>query len=123
MPGPDVAVNARAPFQEAPMTMPIEASSSSAWTMANLFCFLAGSTRTRCEEGGGFGKGGRRRDRIPGAQGGAAIDRAERGRRIAFDENPVADRVRPLQAQPDRVLHIHHHPVAAEMERVLVGVE
>ena len=31
------AVNARAPFQAAPITMPIEASSSSAWTMANLF--------------------------------------------------------------------------------------
>jgi len=30
MPGPDVAVNARAPFQPAPTTMPIEASSSSA---------------------------------------------------------------------------------------------
>ncbi len=31
---PAVAVKARAPFQAAPMTMPIEASSSSAWTMA-----------------------------------------------------------------------------------------
>ena len=29
MPGPEVAVKARAPFQEAPITMPIEASSSS----------------------------------------------------------------------------------------------
>ena len=37
MPGPEVAVNARAPFHAAPITMPIEASSSSAWTMANLF--------------------------------------------------------------------------------------
>src|ERR1700743_3040648 len=34
MPGPDVAVKARAPFQEAPITIPIEASSSSPWTMA-----------------------------------------------------------------------------------------
>ena len=33
MPGPEVEVNARAPFQEAPMTMPIAASSSSAWMM------------------------------------------------------------------------------------------
>src|SRR5438309_8359164 len=39
MPGPEVAVKARAPFQPAPMTMPIEASSSSACTMAYLaFC-------------------------------------------------------------------------------------
>ena len=45
MPGPDVAVNARAPFQAAPITMPIEASSSSACTMANLFCLVTGSTR------------------------------------------------------------------------------
>ena len=34
MPGPEVAVKARAPFHAAPITMPIEASSSSAWTMA-----------------------------------------------------------------------------------------
>src|SRR5512140_755742 len=33
MPGPEVAVKARAPAQPAPMTIPIEASSSSAWTM------------------------------------------------------------------------------------------
>ena len=31
MPGPEVAVKARAPFQVAPITMPIAASSSSAW--------------------------------------------------------------------------------------------
>ena len=33
-PGPEVAVKARQPFQPAPTTMPIEAISSSAWTMA-----------------------------------------------------------------------------------------
>ncbi len=32
-PGPLVGVNARAPFHDAPSTMPIAASSSSAWTM------------------------------------------------------------------------------------------
>src|SRR6185369_12488457 len=36
MPGPAVAVMARAPAQPAPSTMPIAASSSSAWTMANV---------------------------------------------------------------------------------------
>src|SRR3974390_2327855 len=45
MPGPEVAVNARAPFQPAPITMPIEASSSSAWTMAYLASPVLGSTR------------------------------------------------------------------------------
>src|SRR5215470_1411955 len=44
MPGPDVAVNARAPFHPAPVTMPIEASSSSAWMIANLFFLVSGST-------------------------------------------------------------------------------
>ena len=47
MPGPEVAVKARAPFQAAPITMPIEASSSSPCTMAYLACLVAGSTRSR----------------------------------------------------------------------------
>jgi len=46
MPGPEVAVKARAPFQPAPVTMPIEASSSSAWTMANLLFLVSGSVRS-----------------------------------------------------------------------------
>src|SRR2546426_4256588 len=46
MPGPAVAVKARAPFQLAPTTMPIEASSSSAWMMANLFLPVSLSTRS-----------------------------------------------------------------------------
>src|SRR5476649_969478 len=46
MPGPEVAVKARAPFHPAPTTMPIEASSSSACTMANLFLPVSLSTRS-----------------------------------------------------------------------------
>jgi hypothetical protein len=49
MPGPEVAVKARAPFQEAPMTMPMEESSSSAWTMAKLCAPVCGSTRKRVQ--------------------------------------------------------------------------
>src|SRR5262249_51591539 len=49
MPGPLVAVKARAPFQEAPMTMPIEASSSSPWTMAHLARPGLGSWRRRLQ--------------------------------------------------------------------------
>ena len=45
----DVLVKAREPFQPAPITMPIEASSSSACTIANLFFFVAGSTRSRLQ--------------------------------------------------------------------------
>src|SRR5438874_8497853 len=49
MPGPEVAVKARAPFHIAPITMPIAASSSSAWMKAKFFRPLAGSTRMRSE--------------------------------------------------------------------------
>src|SRR5712691_9298992 len=47
MPGPEVAVKARAPFQAAPITMPIEASSSSPCTMAYFDFLVAGSVRIR----------------------------------------------------------------------------
>src|SRR4029079_19091897 len=47
MPGPDLHVKARAPFQAAPITMPMEASSSSACTTAYLDCLVVGSTRSR----------------------------------------------------------------------------
>src|SRR5579863_2709490 len=46
MPGPDVAVKARAPFHDAPITMPIEASSSSPWTIAYLALPVAPSWRS-----------------------------------------------------------------------------
>ena len=45
-PGPLVAVNARAPFQPAPITMPMAASSSSAWITANLRCPVSASVRS-----------------------------------------------------------------------------
>src|SRR3981081_4423771 len=46
MPGPEVAVKARAPFHEAPIPMPIEASSSSPCTMAYLALPVSGSCRS-----------------------------------------------------------------------------
>src|SRR5471032_1837959 len=46
MPGPEVAVKARAPFQDAPITMPIEASSSSPCTMAYFALPVLGSCRS-----------------------------------------------------------------------------
>ncbi len=48
-PGPDVVVKARAPFQPAPTTMPIEASSSSPWTMAYFAFLVSGSWRSRLQ--------------------------------------------------------------------------
>ena len=70
-----------------------------------------------------LGERGRRRDRIPGADRRAAIDGAQRSGGIAFDEDALADGVGALQPQPDRAIEVHHHPVTAEMQRVLVGVE
>ncbi len=46
MPGPEVAVKERAPFQPAPMAMPIDASSSSPWMIAQRCLPVAGSTRS-----------------------------------------------------------------------------
>jgi hypothetical protein len=46
MPGPEVAVKARAPFQDAPITMPIEASSSSPCTIAYFALPVSGSCRS-----------------------------------------------------------------------------
>src|SRR6266581_4072618 len=45
IPGPAVAVIERAPAQLAPMTMPSDAISSSAWTIANVALPVALSTR------------------------------------------------------------------------------
>src|SRR4029078_6938283 len=45
LPGPEVAVKARAPFQEAPITMPMDASSSSPCTMAYFALPVSGSCR------------------------------------------------------------------------------
>src|SRR5512138_921325 len=45
MPGPAVGVNARAPAQDAPITIPTAASSSSACRMANRFRLVSGSRR------------------------------------------------------------------------------
>ncbi len=45
IPGPAVDVNARAPAQLAPITMPTAAISSSACRIANLFFLVSGSRR------------------------------------------------------------------------------
>src|SRR5262245_1881652 len=45
MPGPLVVVIARAPAQPAPITMPMDASSSSAWRIAQVVFPVVGSRR------------------------------------------------------------------------------
>src|SRR5437773_1650733 len=49
IPGPAVEVNARAPAQPAPITMPAAASSSSAWMRQYFRRFDSGSTRNRSQ--------------------------------------------------------------------------
>src|SRR5690606_9682364 len=50
----------------------------------------------------GLGERRRRRDRIPGAECGAAINGAERRGLVAFDEDAIADLVGALQLQTNR---------------------
>ena len=53
--------------------------------------------------GEGFGQRRGRRDRIPRAHRGAAIDRAERGGIVAFEQDAVADLVGTADAQTNRL--------------------
>ena len=73
--------------------------------------------------GEGIGERGRRRERIPRAHRGAGIDGAERRRRIAVDVDTVADLVGPAHLEAARVLHVHGHPVAAEVKGMHVGAD
>src|SRR5215212_464461 len=102
MPGPEVAVKARAPFQEAPITMPIDASSSSPCTIAYLALPVLGSCRSF----------------LQWLVKASAIDGTERRRAVAFDEDAFADLVGLLHPQPDRAFQVLQRPVAAEMQRV-----
>ena len=67
-----------------------------------------------------LGHRGRGRDRVPGADGRAAIDRAEAGRVVALEEDAVADRVRPAHLEADRVLEMRLGVVAAHVQRFVV---
>ena len=123
-PGPDVAVNARAPFQPAPTTMPIEAISSSAWTIANLLVPVALSTRSlRAVLLERLGERRARRDRVPGADRRPAVDAAERRGGVALDEDALADRVAPLDPEAERVVEVLVAVMQAHHEGVEVGLE
>ena len=71
----------------------------------------------------GFGERRGRRDRVPGAHRGAAVDAAERRRGVAFDEDLVADVVGALHLQPHRVLEMGARVVEPHVEGVEVGLE
>jgi hypothetical protein len=70
-----------------------------------------------------LGERRRRRDRIPGANGRAAVDATERGGGVAVDENAIADRIGLAHHDAERMREILQHVVAAEMQRLPVRVE
>ncbi len=123
MPGPEVAVKARAPFQPAPTTMPMEASSSSACTIAKRFWPVAGSTRNlRAVLLERLGHRGRGRDRIPGRDRRAAVHAAQRRGAVAVDEDAVAHPVGAPHLQPERLAaQVLAREVAAQVQRLDVG--
>src|ERR1041385_7744411 len=108
MPGPEVAVKARAPFQAAPITMPIEASSSSAWMIADFACLVVGSTRNLAQwrVNASVGERRRRREQIPRAHRGVAVHRAQRRRGVALDENAITDLVGLAQLDRQRTRQV-----------------
>ena len=71
----------------------------------------------------GLGERGRRRDRIPGADGRPAIDRAERGGGVAVDQDLVAHRVGSPHPYRKRAVEARQRLVGADLERPAVRVE
>ncbi len=67
-----------------------------------------------------FGERRGRRDRVPGAHRGAAVDAAQRRGRVAVDEDLVADVVGALHLQAERVPEVLSGVVQAELHGVEV---
>ena len=65
----------------------------------------------------------RRRNRIPRRDSRAAINASERGGAVAFDEDPLADGVRTLDPDPQRIIEIVLGVDASHVHRVHVGFE
>ena len=116
MPGPDVDVNARAPAQPAPRTMPIEAISSSAWMTATFFFPVAGSTRSSSQKS--------MKDSQSDEEGVIGYhaqtvapreDAAEGGRRVALDDDLALRRVHALDAVGDLGREVRGRVLEAEL--------
>jgi hypothetical protein len=71
----------------------------------------------------GFGHRGRRRDRVPGGDGRAAVHAAEGGRAVAVDEDALAHAVRPPDADAQRPLQVLLRELASQLQRLHVGSE
>src|SRR6266536_1130141 len=75
----------------------------------------------RAMTGEGFGERGGRRDRVPGAHGGSAVDRPERGGGIALDVDAVAHRVGALDSEPDRAGEVLARVIAPDLQGLEIG--
>jgi hypothetical protein len=73
--------------------------------------------------GKSFGERRRRRDRVPRGDRRPAVDGAERGCRVAVDEDALADPVAPLDAKRQRAFEAIEHVCAAERQRPAVWLE
>src|SRR5207237_8449640 len=78
------------------------------------------NAQLRAVEGERFGERRGRRDRVPRAHRRATVDAAERGGRVAVDEDLVADVVGALHLQAERVLQVLARVVETELQRVQV---
>ena len=124
MPGPLVGVKARAPFQDAPSTIPTAASSSSACRIGEIALAglridaiaLAKALECIHQRGGG-------RDGIPGAHRCAGIDAAEARGRVAVDHDVAAGLVHVLDPQRQRRRQVLFDVVVAEAQSLGVRIE
>ena len=78
--------------------------------------FLAVVNECFRERGGGC-------DRVPRANGGAAVDRAECGGTVAIHEDAVSDRVRAPDPDSERARQVLERVIAAEPQRLDVGLQ
>ena len=99
IPGPEVAVKARAPAQPAPMAMPTAASSSSAWMTAAVRLPSGGDAVLLEEFLGVFREAARGGDRIPGQNARPAKEHAQGRGLVALDQDLVAGRLHPLDLE------------------------
>jgi hypothetical protein len=122
-PGPEVAVKARAPFQPAPITMPM---GQLVLGLHDGIVVLTGGG-VNAELGAvlleRLGNRGRRGDRVPGGHRGAAIHQAQSRGAVAVGKNLVTHVVGSLHPHTQRRLHVLLDVVAPQVQRLHVGLK
>ena len=105
MPGPEVAVKARAPFQRGAdhhadrgqLVLGLD-------DRVALLLAVGVAAQPLAMRREGLGERGGRRDRVPGAHRGAAVDRAQGRGVVAADEDAVADLVALFEPEAERAI-------------------